>query len=265
MPSVHFASRAELMDAFYAPLHAGATEVRTGRPAEVDAESGDRGFYHSTLGASDVRGAGSQSHSLILLNDGANKSRSAVTIQLGVLAAMNRFWKTPIVTAAALVGLTAANAWAGGTHDHPMENGTADAPLDISRAANDLPAPLGVRAPQTIKVDLETVEVTGRLADGVAYHYWTFGTKVPGPFVRARVGDTIEVTLTNRADRSEKHSVDFHAATAPGGGQRRDRGRARRKQDLHVQGNEAGALCLSLCGAGSGRAYRQWHVRSYLG
>lgn len=39
VPSVHFASPAELMDAFYAPLHAGATEVRTGRPAEVDAES----------------------------------------------------------------------------------------------------------------------------------------------------------------------------------------------------------------------------------
>lgn len=130
---------------------------------------------------------------------------------------MNRLWKFPIV-AAALLGLTGANAWAGGTHDHPMENGTAEAPLDIARAVDDLPTPLGLRSQQTIKVDLETVEVTGRLADGAAYHYWTFGTKVPGPFVRARVGDSIEVTLTNRADSSEKHSVDFHAATAPGGG-----------------------------------------------
>lgn len=131
---------------------------------------------------------------------------------------MHRLWKTPIAIAAALAALTAVSAWAGGTHDHPVENGTAEAPLDIARRADDLPPPLGRRAPQTIKVDLETVEVTGRLADGAAYHYWTFGTKVPGPFIRARVGDTVEVTLTNRADSSEKHSVDFHAATAPGGG-----------------------------------------------
>ena len=131
---------------------------------------------------------------------------------------MNPMWKGSIAAAAVLLGLTGANALAAGSHDHPVENGTADAPLDIVRPADDLPSPLGTRAPQTIKVDLETVEVTGRLADGSAYHYWTFGTKVPGPFIRARVGDTVEVTLTNRADSSEKHSVDFHAATAPGGG-----------------------------------------------
>ncbi|SOC35646.1 nitrite reductase (NO-forming) [Rhizobium subbaraonis] len=50
------------------------------------------------------------------------------------------------------------------------------------------------------------------------YHYWTFNKKVPGPFVRARVGDTIQVELSNLADSSERHSVDFHAVTGPGGG-----------------------------------------------
>ena len=119
---------------------------------------------------------------------------------------------------AALFGLAATGTWAAGMHEHPMENGTAEAPLDIVRPADDLPAPIGRRPPQTVKVTLETVEVTGRLAEGAAYHYWTFGARVPGPFVRARVGDTVEVTLANRADSSEKHSVDFHAATAPGGG-----------------------------------------------
>ena len=62
------------------------------------------------------------------------------------------------------------------------------------------------------------MEVTGALADGATYHYWTFNRKVPGPFVRARVGDTVEVTLHNVDDSSEPHSVDFHAATGPGGG-----------------------------------------------
>ncbi|MDO8360394.1 MAG: multicopper oxidase domain-containing protein [Devosia sp.] len=117
-----------------------------------------------------------------------------------------------------LLMVLSGGAWAAGTHDHPDANGTVEAPLDIVRAADDLPGPIGVRPPQTVSVDLETVEVTGRLADNTAYHYWTFGSRVPGPFVRARVGDTINVTLTNRADSSEKHSVDFHAATAPGGG-----------------------------------------------
>lgn len=82
----------------------------------------------------------------------------------------------------------------------------------------DLTGPIGQRGPQTIRVDLETVEVTGTLADGATYHYWTFNRKVPGPFVRARPGDTVQVDLHNMADSAEPHSVDFHAATGPGGG-----------------------------------------------
>src|SRR5690606_1623825 len=61
-------------------------------------------------------------------------------------------------------------------------------------------------------------DLTGRLDDGTTYTYWTFNSKVPGPFVRVRVGDTVEVTLKNAADSVMMHSVDFHAATGPGGG-----------------------------------------------
>jgi nitrite reductase (NO-forming) len=49
-----------------------------------------------------------------------------------------------------------------------------------------------------VKVELETVEVTGTLADGATYRYWTFNRQVPGPFIRVRVGDTVEVHLANR-------------------------------------------------------------------
>lgn len=122
------------------------------------------------------------------------------------------------VATATVLGLMNGTTWAGGTHEHPVENGTAAAPLDVVRAATELPESIGDRPPKVVALDLETVEVTGRLGDGAAYHYWTFGAKVPGPFVRVRVGDTVDVTLTNRADSSEKHSVDFHAATGPGGG-----------------------------------------------
>ncbi|MBD8065106.1 nitrite reductase, copper-containing [Devosia sp. PTR5] len=115
------------------------------------------------------------------------------------------------------VMMVSGAAIAAGTHEHPQENGTAAAPLDVVRSASDLPATQR-RAPRTISVALETVEVTGALEDGATYHYWTFNKKVPGPFVRARVGDTIEVSLHNAPDSSEPHSVDFHAATGPGGG-----------------------------------------------
>jgi nitrite reductase (NO-forming) len=88
----------------------------------------------------------------------------------------------------------------------------------ISREAIDVPPPIGNRPPQTVKVNLISVEVEGRLAEGVTFGYWTFNGKVPGPFLRVRVGDTVEVNLKNAADSSMIHSVDFHAATGPGGG-----------------------------------------------
>ena len=87
----------------------------------------------------------------------------------------------------------------------------------ISREATDLPPPVGARPPQTVRVDLITVELEGRLAEGTTFGYWTFNGKVPGPFLRVRVGDTVEVHLKNAADSAMIHSVDFHAATGPGG------------------------------------------------
>ena len=89
---------------------------------------------------------------------------------------------------------------------------------DIVRDPTDLPAPLAAREPQTVRVDLETIEVEGQLADGTTFTYWTFNGAVPGPFIRVRVGDTIEVHLKNSASSTMNHSVDFHAVTGPGGG-----------------------------------------------
>jgi nitrite reductase (NO-forming) len=89
---------------------------------------------------------------------------------------------------------------------------------DISREPTDLPPPIGKRDPKTVRLDLFTVEQEGRLAEATTFGYWTFNGKVPGPFVRVRVGDTVDVHLKNSADSNMIHSVDFHAATGPGGG-----------------------------------------------
>ena len=89
---------------------------------------------------------------------------------------------------------------------------------DIVRDPTDLPAPIGIREPQTVRIDLEAVEIEGQLADGTTFTYWTFNGQVPGPFFRVRVGDTIEVHMKNLTNSTMPHSVDFHAVTGPGGG-----------------------------------------------
>jgi nitrite reductase (NO-forming) len=90
--------------------------------------------------------------------------------------------------------------------------------VDIVRAADDLPGPLGARPPQFLRVDLEAVELDGFLADGTTFTYWTFDGKVPGPFLRVRQGDTVEINLVNQPDSRQAHSIDLHAVTGPGGG-----------------------------------------------
>jgi nitrite reductase (NO-forming) len=97
-------------------------------------------------------------------------------------------------------------------------NNPAAKGADIVRDPTDLPGPIGPRDPQTVRIDLEAVEIEGQLADGTTFKYWTFNGQVPGPFYRVRVGDTIEVHMKNLTNSTMPHSVDFHAVTGPGGG-----------------------------------------------
>src|SRR5215831_11759459 len=71
-------------------------------------------------------------------------------------------------------------------------------------------------------VRLDTVHKIIEIAPGVKYSAWTFGNQVPGPSIRARVGDRIKFSMTNRTDERMPgvqvtaapmmHSMDFHAA-----------------------------------------------------
>ncbi len=89
---------------------------------------------------------------------------------------------------------------------------------DISQKSTEVPPPIGKRPPQTVQVELNAVELEGRLAEGTTFGYWTFNGRVPGPMLRVRVGDTVDVQVKNAADSTMVHSVDFHATTGPGGG-----------------------------------------------
>lgn len=103
-------------------------------------------------------------------------------------------------------------------HQHSAANGTPEAPLDVARDPADLPGPIDARGPQTVTVKLESVEVTGRLADGATFHYWTFNRRVPGPFIRVRQNDMVEIQLENQHESAESHSIDLHSVIGPGGG-----------------------------------------------
>ncbi len=89
---------------------------------------------------------------------------------------------------------------------------------DITHDPADIPEPVGNRGPETVQIDLETREISGLLADGTSYRYWTFNGTVPGPMLRIRLGDTVELHLKNNASSSMIHSIDLHAVTGPGGG-----------------------------------------------
>ena len=81
-----------------------------------------------------------------------------------------------------------------------------------------VPAPVGNRPAKKLLVDMEILEEVGEMADGVTYVYWTFGGTVPGSFIRTRVGDEVEFTLSNHPDNKLPHNIDLHAVTGPGGG-----------------------------------------------
>ncbi len=92
------------------------------------------------------------------------------------------------------------------------------AAVSIVHSPSDVPAPVGDRAPTLVRVDLVAQEVSGLLADGTSYTYFTFNGTVPGPMIRVRVGDTVELHMKNDIGSGFVHSIDLHAVTGPGGG-----------------------------------------------
>jgi nitrite reductase (NO-forming) len=90
--------------------------------------------------------------------------------------------------------------------------------VSVVRNPADLPGPLGDRDAQTVRIDLTAVEVDGVLADGTTFRYMTFNGQVPGPFMRVRVGDTVELHFKNDPSSLLPHSIDLHSVTGPGGG-----------------------------------------------
>lgn len=94
----------------------------------------------------------------------------------------------------------------------PIPEGTQRLPLPV------VVPPVGSREAQDLHIDIEVKEVTALLDDNTATTLWTFGGTIPGPMLRVRQGDTVEVRLVNPQGNLMPHSIDLHAVTGPGGG-----------------------------------------------
>ncbi len=161
-------------------------------------------------------------------DEGLSRSRAVAllvaAVTLSVVASMiATSWggNAPAATDAAASGTTDTSAQpaadTGGDTQAAANAAPATAPA-IFRDPTDVGTPVGDRGPTTVEYTITSKEVEGQLADGTTYTYWTFDGTVPGPFLRARVGDTVKITLENAPDSTMTHSIDLHAVNGPGGG-----------------------------------------------
>lgn len=84
--------------------------------------------------------------------------------------------------------------------------------------APNVPPPLKRNTAATVVVNLEAKEYVSEIADGVKYGYWSFNGTVPGPMARVRVGDTVEIHLSNPKSNTQPHNIDIHAVNGAHGG-----------------------------------------------
>ncbi|QSS52847.1 nitrite reductase [Histoplasma capsulatum var. duboisii H88] len=96
----------------------------------------------------------------------------------------------------------------------------SDLPVEEAQltSAPNVPPPITRDHPVLLKVPLTTTTKIKQLTSTYKYEQWTFNNQVPAPFIRARVGDVIELSLTNKDVTGNPHNIDCHAFTGPGGG-----------------------------------------------
>ena len=84
--------------------------------------------------------------------------------------------------------------------------------------APEVPPPMTRSYPAIVRLKLEGGMKEMPISDQISYTFWTFNDHVPGPMIRARVGDTLELHMTNSDASGMPHNIDLHAVTGPGGG-----------------------------------------------
>lgn len=97
----------------------------------------------------------------------------------------------------------------------PMNAAAAVSPLSLcsptpEAEARDAHLPPLLGPGTDVSLLVEAKDATVKIANGVSYQAWTFGTMVPAPVIHVRQGQNVHVTLVNHG--MMQHSIDFHAA-----------------------------------------------------
>ncbi|MFU8869416.1 nitrite reductase [Natronococcus sp.] len=115
-----------------------------------------------------------------------------------------------------------ADAEAEENGDNDDEDGLPEPePVDVDRIAadpTDVPDPVDWDEPREHEITLESIEAVAEVEDGLTLRYMTYEGQIPGPMIRVREGDTIDLTFDVPEDENvDAHNVDFHAVYGPGG------------------------------------------------
>src|SRR5215467_5239095 len=85
--------------------------------------------------------------------------------------------------------------------------------------APNVPPPINRKEQRRVIVNWTIKETQAEIAPGVIYDdYWGFEGRVPGPLLRVREGDLVEIHLSNGLNSTHAHNIDFHFVSGPGGG-----------------------------------------------
>jgi len=85
--------------------------------------------------------------------------------------------------------------------------------------APEVPPAITRKEQRRVVVHWSIKESPAEVAPGVIYDdFWGFEGRVPGPMLRVREGDLVEVHLTNDLQSTHTHNIDFHFVMGPGGG-----------------------------------------------
>lgn len=89
----------------------------------------------------------------------------------------------------------------------------------VKTTAPAVPPPVTRAQNKIVEYDLTVRETSAQIARGLTYQsLWTFDGTVPGPVMRAKVGDVIRFTLRSATANVAPHNIDFHFVSGACGG-----------------------------------------------
>lgn len=123
-----------------------------------------------------------------------------------------------VLTAAGLITAGVLSSKTVGASSEKKSEGAEVVETAILTYAPAVPPPLTRSTPARVVVNFESVQKTLEISPGQKYTLWTFNGRAPGPFIRARVGDLLEMRHHINDATGLPHNIDLHCVTGPGGG-----------------------------------------------